>query len=269
MLSNEQDNRRMAQGLLNGAIARQKAFEAGSTEREAAIKRTQEAFVEAITKNSVYRRTMEVMNDPLLDQLLPLFWKYWNPIELVSKGVTKETPIEVMGRVLFSVRAIKIEEEERSVPYPGPRRVLPLDPVKFMSKFPINGVDFAGRGLDPVTAYLQSIGLSTIEDEILQKLPPETRQNRYDEARTIRKLCPSYGGGSRGVIVLKSPPAPGRTSDQGKLRIETGYDLRREDFLIKLYLNQPLNVVETFATLGELQRKLAEVLVESGVTAVE
>lgn len=288
-MAKEQDGREMAQRLLDEAGATQKAYEAGMAEREAAVKRTREAIVEVIRRNSVYQRTMEVMNDPVLDQLLPLYWKFWNPIELVSRNVTTETPIKVMGRVLFNVKGIELEEEERPVPYSCPRRILPLDPVGFVSKFPVDGMVFGVNEISPVKAYLQSIGLVTMENYLEQSFPydviylhgcegtitgsydgNESRRRRgFEDISLIRKVCPSYGGGNCGVIELKTPQAPGRMGDQGKLRIEAGYDLQSKDFLIRLCVYYPFNVIETFKTLEALQGRLAEILVEKGVTSVE
>lgn len=234
------------------------------------------------------------MNDPVLDQLLPLFWGVWHPIELVSESVTTEMPIRIVRRALGRVTFIKPKnsktvEKEVPVPYRDPRRVLPLDPVGFISKFPVEGVDLGGRGLDPVTAYLQSIGLATMENYLEQRFPydviylhgcegtitgsydgNESRRRRgFEDMSLIRKVCPSYGGGNCGVIELRTPPAPRRMGDQGKLRIEAGYDLQSKDFLIRLCVYYPFNVIETFKTLEALQGRLAEILVEKGVTSVE
>lgn len=293
-MAKEQGGGEVAQRLLDKARAQQEAFRAQSAEREAAVKRTREAIVEAIKKNPVYQQTMEVMNDPVLDQLLPLFWRVWHPIELVSKDVTDvtaKTTTEVVMEKFFNARVVKIVEEKRPAPYWDPRRVLPLDPVGFVNQYPADGTLLTGvGGIAPVTAYLRSIGLTTIETDIMQRFPPKTcfihgayendtstidlnqwhRQRFFNEIKAIRKHIPQYGGGSCGIIELKTPAAPGRIGNQGRLRIEAGYDLLNEDFLIKLFvIGSPFDVVETFASLTALQEKMAELLVENGISAVE
>lgn len=293
-MANKERGGEAAQRLLDTARARREDFEAASTEREAAIKRTREAIVEEIRKNSVYRRTMEVLDDPVLDRLLPLFWGVWHPIELVSMDVTDvtaKTTTEVVMEKFFNARVVKIVEEKRPAPYRNPRRVLPLDPVRFVNQYPADGTLLAGvGGIAPVTAYLRSIGLTTIEKDIECRFPPEIctvcydyerstsaidlnqprRQKFFNEIRAIRKYLPHYGGGSCGTIQLKTPAAPGRTGDQGRLRIEAGYDLQSEDFLIKLFvIGSPFDEVETFTSLTALQEKMAVLLVENGISAVE
>lgn len=270
-MAKEQDGGK-AQRLLDTAHARQEALKTLEPEREATVV-MREAIVEAIRRDSVYQRTMEVLNDPVLDQLLPLFWGVWNPIKLVSKDVTTETPIEIAGRVLFRTKTIRTVEEEGPAPYRDPRRVLPLDPVGFVNQCPVDRTLFGVRGIAPITAYLRSIGLTTIEEDTERRFPPKIGflYGAYvEKIAAIRRYLPQYGGGSCGFIELKTPAAPGRMGDQGRLRIEAGYDLQSEGFLIKLSaLGPPFDVVETFTSLAELQEKLAELLVENGVSAVE
>ncbi|MBI2310212.1 hypothetical protein HYU90_00055 [Candidatus Collierbacteria bacterium] len=274
-MANEQDGRRRAQGLLDSARVSQKGSEARAAERALEESRLREQSLRVIEQNLDYQKVIEVMRDPTLDQLLPLFWGVWKPIEMVPEKRIEERQIKIGGRVLRTIKIGYFEDVARPVPFPGLRKIQPLDPVEFINQFPAGGARFGREWMAPVTAYLQSIGLTTIEAEIAQsfsRVGSHSMDQEYYRKRVseIRATCSSYGMGSCGVIELTSPPPPGWMGNQGKLQIVAGYDLQREGFRIKLDLYSPYtSVAETFSDLTGLQFRLAEILVEKGVTSVD
>ena len=265
-----------AQELLDFAQVSRRGNETRAAERASEEGRLREQSLRVVEQNLVYQKVIEVMNDPTLDQLLPLFWRVWKPIVLVPEERISESQIKFRGKVLGTIKKRYFKNVARPVLFPGLRKIQPLDPTEFVNQFPADGVRFGEKWMAPATAYFQSIGLTRIEAEIAQRFSrgvgPLRMNQKYYEDRVIgiRKTCPLYGNGRCGVIELKSPPPPGRMGDQGKLRIEAGYDLQRESFRIKLDLNSPyMSVAETFSDLTGLQFKLAEILVENGVISVD
>ncbi len=286
MATNEQDRGR-AQRLLDFAQVSQRGNEARTAERMLKDNRDRERFAEAIEQGTVYRQIMAVMEDPTLDRLLSLFWeKVWRPKELVSEKRIVESQIKLWGRVIGIKKQRNIRNVEKLVPYPGSRKVLPLDPVGFSNSFPAGGVGIGRDWISPISAYMKSIGIVPIEEEIERRLPPRlmlvcdgettfydanwlARQSQLNRTESVRREYPFYGGGHCGVIELRTPPLPGKMGDQGKLQIKVGSDFN-SCWLVRLNIDSPhVRIAETFSGLGALQIKLAEILVEQGVTSVE
>ncbi len=287
MPNNELDNRRRAQGLLDFARVSREGGEARAAERALEYNIARERFVEGIKQGTVYRQIMAVMEDPTLDQLLSLFWeKVWRPKELVSEKRIVESQIKLGGRVIGIKKQKSVKNVEKLVPYLGSRKVLPLDPVGFSNSFPIGGVGVGRDWISPISAYMKSIGIVPIEEEIERRLPPRlmlvrddettsydanwlARQSQLNRTESVRRAYPFYGGGHCGVIELRTPPPPGKMGDQGKLQIKVGSDFN-SCWLVRLNIDSPqVRIVETLSGLGALQRKLAEILVENGVTSVD
>ncbi|MBI2310314.1 hypothetical protein HYU90_00600 [Candidatus Collierbacteria bacterium] len=279
-MAKEQDGEGRAQSLLDFAQVSQRGSKARAAERASEEGRLREQSLRVIEQDSVYQEVIKVMEDPTLDQLLPLFWRVWKPIVLVPEERVSESQIKFRGRVLRTIEKRYLEDVARPVPFPGLRKIPPLDPMEFVNQFPAGGTLFGEYRISPIAAYLLSIGQTTIDGEVerafsggLRPLCISHRISQEDYNRQIFEIrwrCSSFGRGRCGVIELKTPPPPGRMGDQGKLQIEAGYDLQREGFLIKLHLNSPyMSVAETFSNLTGLQYKLAEILVENGVTSVD
>lgn len=278
MATREQDDGGMAQRLLDWELVSRGANKAKLAQMEQVARELRARLVEVISRQFVYRDMMEVMNDPTLDQLVALFWRVWKPIEMVAEKRIEEKPIKIGGRIIGTTKKRYTENVAKPVPFPGLRKIPPLDPVEFINQFPVEKTTFDEISrVSPVAAYLQSIGLTTIEAEIAQRssqgLGSHRLNQKYyrDRVFEIRRRCPFYGQGCCGVIKLTSPAFPGRMGDQGKLQIEAGYDLRRENFQIRLRLNSLYEPVheETFFGLRRLQGRLAEILVEKGITSVD
>jgi hypothetical protein len=224
MATNEHDRRGRAQALLDYEQISRRSNEARAAERALEYNMARERFVEGIKQGTVYRQIIAVMEDPTLDQLLSLFWeKVWRPKELVSEKWVVESQIKLIGKVIGIKRQRGVRNVEKLVPYPGFRKILPLDPVEFFNSFPVDGVGVGSDWISPISAYMKSIRTVPIEKEIERRLPPRlmlvrgnettsydanwlARQSQLDRTASVRRDYPLYGGGHCGVIELTTPP---------------------------------------------------------------
>ncbi|MBI2310211.1 hypothetical protein HYU90_00050 [Candidatus Collierbacteria bacterium] len=210
----------------------------------------QKKIEEAIWQNPIFRQTMAVMEDPEIDRLLARLWQSWR----------------------------------QEVSLPGANKVMPLNPWEFAVGYPPHEkLPYFDQWEDPITAYLHSISLNRIEDEIWRVLPVVDklvwsggatgegridcdrnsfpRYERLGKVYTLREYFPAYGGAHCGVIRLETPF---EIKGGNKLLIRVGYDFQQKGLLIRLSLSGRVGMEKTLYSLESLRGKLVKALEQAG-----